>query len=688
MARAARTLARLPVLVRLLFAMVAVNVAAYATLRICFWVANYEASANAARADVLAALYLGLKFDLRLTLLLCLPLALFGWIRWFDPARSRPARAAWIGYFAAAQSIVLLLYLVDFGHYGYLHVRLNAGLLEHLTPVAVASQMAWETYPVLPALLGWLLLSGGYAWIVRALARRSLEPVTEPLGKWPKRAALGTLAVCYILGVWGAWSLYPLRWSVAYFAGNEAVAALALNPVLFLADTMPNRSRTYDTRKVREHYADMASLLGIKDPRPQDLDFARYVTPSKPTARYNLVVIHMESLAAFKLGIFGNPLNATPHFDAIARDGILFTNFFVPQGPSARSVFTMLTGIPDLNPIRTASRNPLLVSQHTLVNALDGYDKFYFLNGSATWGNIRGLLANNIPDLRMFEEGDYDAPYDDTWGVSDLVLFEKAHATFIAAREPFFAFIQTSGNHRPYTIPNDRRGFELAQMDDAALRANGFDNLAAYNGLRLLDHALESFFARARRSPYFQRTVFVMYGDHGVASPTATPWAKIGLTAYHVPLVIYAPWMFEQGRRIDFTASLPDLLPTQLSLLGVPYLNTGMGRDLLALGPNDPHFSMIGETGVLDDEFFLRVLPGETHLFRYRSEAPAQDVNALYPEKAATLRRQQEALYETTLYLLHHNPPRAHAPGAVSERRAASIRAPARAADRGARMTE
>jgi phosphoglycerol transferase MdoB-like AlkP superfamily enzyme len=351
-------------------------------------------------------------------------------------------------------------------------------------------------------------------------------------------------------------------------------------------------------------------------------------------------------------------------------------------------VFTMLTGIPDMNPHRTASRNPLLVSQHTLVNALDGYEKYYFLNGSATWGNIRGLLANNIPDLRMFEEGDFDAPYDDTWGVSDLVLFEKAHETFSAAREPFFAFIQTSGNHRPYTIPKDRRGFELAEMDGAALRANGFDDLAAYNSLRLLDYSLESFFARARRSPYFQRTVFVMYGDHGVVSPIPTPWEKLGLTGNHVPLVIYAPWMFEQGRRIDFAASLPDVLPTHLGLLGVPYRNTSLGRDLLALGPEDPHFAMIGETGVLDDEFLLRVQPGGTHLYRYRSETPTRDVHEQFPEKVAELRRLQEALYETTLYLLYHNPPRAHAPDRVRVQRTASTPSTAKSPGRSVKMTK
>jgi phosphoglycerol transferase MdoB-like AlkP superfamily enzyme len=663
MAGAVRIVARLPALARFLVALTAINCAAYAALRLCFWAAFHQATAGAAWGDVLKALYLGFKFDLRLALLLGLPLALLGWMRWFDPARSRLARIAWIGYFAVAQCIVFLLYFVDFGHYVYLHMRLNASLVEHLAPVSVAAQMAWETYPVVRVLLGLALFGFGHAWILRGIARRTLQSTSAPLASWPRRAALGGLAVLYFLGIWGAWSLYPLRWSVAYFAANEAVAALALNPVLFLADTLPNRSRPYDAAKVREHYPYMASLLGIREPHTRDLDFARYVAPpAAPAAPLNLVVIHMESLAAFQLGTFGNPLNASPHFDAIARQGVLFTNFFVPQGPTARSVFTMLIGIPDLNPRRTASRNPLLVSQHTLVNALRGYDKFYFLGGSATWGNIRGLLANNISDLRMFEEGDYDAPYDDTWGVSDLALFEKAHQTFDAASGPFFAFLQTSGNHRPYTIPQDRRGFEPVQVDGAALRANGFGSLAAYNGLRLLDYALGTFFARARHSAYFARTVFVLYGDHGVVSPTPSPWESLALTGHHVPLVIYAPWMFKEGRRIEFIGSLPDVLPTSLGLLGVPYLNTGLGRDLLALGPQDPHFSLIGETGVLDDEFLLRVLPGGAHLYRYRSAAAAQDVHEQYPERVAALRRLHEALYETAKYLPYRNPARAHAP--------------------------
>ena len=78
-----------------------------------------------------------------------------------------------------------------------------------------------------------------------------------------------------------------------------------------------------------------------------------------------------------------------------------------------------------------------------------------------------------------------------------------------------------------------------------------------------------------------------MYGDHGNPSDQPTAWEQLRLTGYHVPLVIYAPGLIKGARRIDFTASLTDSLPTSLGLLGVPYLNTGLGRDTVATAAED-----------------------------------------------------------------------------------------------------
>src|SRR5204863_978217 len=186
-----------------------------------------------------------------------------------------------------------------------------------------------------------------------------------------------------------------------------------------------------------------------------------------------------------------------------------------------------------------------------------------FLGGSANWSNIRGMLAHNIPGLRIFEEGSYEAPVVDVWGISDEDLLLAANNVFRSARRPFFAIVQTSGNHRPYTIPKRTHGFSLAHVSEEMLRANGFESEEEYNGFRFLDHSLGVFFEKARQQPYFANTIFVMYGDHGTrtGAPAATlTLGDLSLAVYHVPLLIYAPGLFGP-RRIDTAARHVDILP-------------------------------------------------------------------------------------------------------------------------------
>jgi phosphoglycerol transferase MdoB-like AlkP superfamily enzyme len=304
-----------------------------------------------------------------------------------------------------------------------------------------------------------------------------------------------------------------------------------------------------------------------------------------------------------------------------------------------------------------------MVRQHTLVNALAEHERFYFLGGSASWGNIRGLLSQSIERLQVSEEGDYASERADVWGIIDHALFEHAHAALAKSKGPFFAFIQTSGNHRPYTIPDaNRRGFELTlKMDPAALQAAGFDSLAAYNGLRFLDHAIGHYFDMARKSPYFANTVFVLYGDHGNPSASPIPYERLGLTGYHVPMLIIAPGI-PAGERNSAVASLVDLLPTALGVMKVGHVNKTLGRDLLTERPAARRFALVPH-GVLTDDYFLQVSPqGGSHLYAYRSNDPLTDVQDRLPDTAKELRRLREGLYQLSLYLLHHNAPQPHSP--------------------------
>ncbi len=664
-----RAFRRLPRRIRFGLVVIGLNVLILTLFRLIFWVVFRPTAQEAPGSDFLWALYVGFKFDLRLSLLICLPVLALSWIPGLNFVRSSIAKRIWLVYFVAMTAFLILTYFVDLAHYGYLHDRLNASAIEHILSPEIALQFIWETYPVIPGILVLVLLSVGFGWLVNRFAYREPREDVNPLTRWAKVTTISVALILYGFGIYGKWSRYPLRWSEAYFSTNPFISALAMNPVLFFFDTLEYKTTRFDEEAVRKHYDLVANLLGVDNPDPATLNFSRYVRPKeKLPGRPNIVLIHLESFAGFKVGALGNALNPTPHFDSIARNSLLFSNFFVTRPPTARAVFTLMFGIPDIHSPHSASRNPLIVRQHTIVNALDGYKYLYFLGGSATWGNIRAILAHNIAGLQIFEEGDFSESPDDVWGISDLHLLEEANRVLRVQDKPFFALIQTAGNHRPYTIPKDKRDFEEVDMDEAKLQENGFDSLEAYNGMRFLDYSLGHFFRLASKEDYFKRTIFCLYGDHGTVATRQIPWDTLSLTMHHVPFAVYAPGYISEGRTIGTTASLVDVLPTVFGLIGVPHVNKTLGRDLLIARPKDKHFAFIDSLyrGVLNDEFFLLVDPGGVQrLYRYRSDTPLEDVSGKYPSEAAEMAGLCQAIRETSRYLLYHNPP-ANLP-AVSE---------------------
>lgn len=626
---------------------------------------------NVEAGELSSALWVGAKFDLRLALIVAAPLLVLGALPWLDPRRGRRVRRAWWAFLVAAGVLLSIFYAFDLGNYDYLHQRITAEVIDQALSPAIAAQMVWETYPVVPALLGFVAFGWAWAWLLRRFAFAELDlPEGDPSRRW----RWGGYVVLFALlagGIYGKLSWYPLRWSDAFVHESPFATALALNPVLFFADSIPDREVPYDEERLREHYAELAHLLEVDHPDRETLEFGRTLRPTvHPPNGRNLVIIHLESFAGFQTGVLGEALNPSheldpsPRFDALCQEGRLYTDFIVPRGPTSRSVWAMVTGVPDMNVLRSASRNPRIVPQHTLIEALEGYEKYYFLGGSATWANIRGLLAHNIPGLKIWEEGSYDTARGDVWGVSDLAMFEEAARVLGEEEEPFFCFLQTSGNHRPYTIPEDRRDFEVVEGVGAdLLLSNGFPSLEAYNGFRFLDYSLGCFFDLAREHGFYEDTVFMMYGDHGVPAPHGIAWESLGLAVLHVPLLLVAPGLVEGGERAEFVTSSVDLLPTALSLLGVSGWNQGLGRDLLVERAPEEHFAFY-QYGLLDDEYCLHVDSARrASLSRYRGAEPLKDLSALEPEVFETMLRRYEGLEEWCFYMLYHNQPREHPGG-------------------------
>ncbi|MCZ6729482.1 MAG: LTA synthase family protein [SAR324 cluster bacterium] len=658
----------IPRRIRFATALIVLNLILYSAFRLIFLAMFAPQSSPVDAGTVLRAFSIGFRFDMRLAVLVVLPVLLLSWLPGLNLLVGRMGRRIWLGYLAAVAVGAVWVFLMDLGHYGYLQSRLNATVLQLLESPMISLEMAWQSYPVVWGGLGLVLFALGYWWLLRRLARWTLDSAGRSPGWWRRGLVIALFTGMLLLGLYGKLAYYPLRWSEAFFTPHPLATALALNPVLYFYDTLKFPEKDFSEEEVRKYYEAVADYLGVRARDAQRLQFDRKVVPSGGLpGDPNVVVIFLESFSAYKVGAFGNPLGATPNFDAVAKRGLLFKNFFVPSTGTARSIFTALFGIPDVTLGSTSSRNPLLVDQDTIITAFKGYDKLYFIGGSANWGNIRGVLAYNIPELRIYEEGDYDAPHNDVWGVSDLRLFGEANK-ILAARsgKPFFAIIQSAGNHRPYTIPEDNGGYQWLDPQVDNIQRRGFLSVQEFNAFRFLDHSLGHFLRSAEKEPYFQNTVFVIFGDHGVpgfAEHLPSGYGKHQLTQHQVPLLIYAPGLIGKGRIIETVASEMDVLPTVASLLGKPYLNTTLGRDILDPDHNGRQGAFIlipyrnpAPIGFVDREFFFLIdSDGREKLYNYLSGNPEQELQERYPEIAREMSHLTRGIFETARYMLHKN---------------------------------
>ena len=643
------------------------------------------------RAAIPQALYIGLKFDARMAVFMTLPLAFF--LLWPslertvsgpEPRRGWPLSRrvlAWIiGLMTAG---AMLVYIFDFGFFFYLHQHIDMGANVFLEDPSESVRMVWQSYPVVLIALGFIAALYVYMKNFAGLLSIHQPCPIRPKGvfadgcsrKWRAFVTVCTLVMLFIVGYGQISSnLFPLRWSNAYFSADSNITLLAVNPIQNLYDTRNyGKAVPPNEKAAREAWPRMAAYLGVPE-GSAPLSYVRHVSGKAMAKRPNIVVIIMESLCWERTSLapsmpkeLGHDIDPTPFLKELAGRSLYFPNFYAPARTTARAVFTTVSGVPDVNHSGgTTSRNPKLVDQSTVLNEFKGYEKYYMIGGNANWANIRGMLQHNTSGLHLLEESSWEAPNTDVWGISDIALFRESIDVLSRSDQPFISVIQTASFHRPYTIPDDNEGFVIPEEPSKqALAWYGYENADEFRSLKLSDHALRRFFAKASQQPWFNDTVFVIFGDHGLNfnSTNITPAVRAcNLQAWHVPLLIYAPGgHVKPGVNENFHVQ-PDVLPTMASLAGLDYFTNTFGRDMLApdTAEDDAVFISSGDNTrfLLKDGYVYAIKPSGNALYRLdeqTADGKARDLSQEEPERAAAMHQQVMDFYYTAQWLLHNN---------------------------------
>ena len=632
---------------------------------------NYFSAPASADNNLTSSYILGFRYDLRYVTIVMMITLLFSYIKPLNPFDKKLGKQIAIITWMLFSSLLLFFYTADFIHYAYVHQRLNASILSYIDNPLISMQMMWQSYSIITIIIIFLVVE----WVLYKFISFTyqLSDKYERTGSQFKNII--TQTIFFIILLYAAigniiykGGQYPLRWSNAYSLGSDYKANVALNPMQSFFSTLNFRSSKIDTDLIKKNYSVIADYLTIpsNEQDAQNLQFARIHNPVnnnlEASTIKNVVLVICESFSAYKSSMMGNPLNTTPYFNDMKKQGVYFNRAFSPAYGTARGVWAVLTGTPDVLEGKTSSRNPLAVDQHSIIADFKNYEKYYFLGGSASWANIRGVLTNNISDLKIFEQGSYQSSEIDVWGISDKNLFLEANKTLSKNTKPFFAIIQTADNHRPYTIPaEDLKVFVKKTVPKDSLLKFGFENNEEYNAFRYTDFCIEQYIEAAKKEKYFNETLFVFIGDHGIKGDAGTMLPKSfteqGLTNMHVPLLFYAPSIL-QPKEYSIPVSQLDVLPSIASLCNIPYTNTTMGKNVFITVQQKNNAIFLyddfnQQIGVLNNEFY----------YGYQLKNPSKPIfeSALNNEvvKNDSVQKQMDILtktiYETAKYMLIHN---------------------------------
>ena len=506
--------------------------------------------------------------------------------------------------------IVFFFFAADFGNFSYNKTRLNASALNFFEDASISLAMLWQSYPIFWMVMGLVVAVLFFRWMYHR-THWTVIARTDGRGIPYRRKWFYVSVALLIIFIYGSASTSSLKWRKAFELNDNFKSYLSLNPLQNFFTTLRFRRPQFNESKARENFSVMADWMSLPD--KEKFSYRREIFPEAKAleSKPNVVLVMCESFSMYKSSMSGNLLNTTPYFNSMADSGIFFEKCFSPHFSTARGLFALLTGIPDVQLSKFSTRNETALQQHTIINNFEGYDKMYFLGGSPEFNNFHGLLKN-IDGLQMHTEGTFRSPKMNVWGISDKNLFLEANRIFKKQQRPFFAIIQTADNHRPFMIPDEDDDFEKVMVSRDTLRKFGFESIDEYNSFRYSDYCFKKFIESAKAESYFHNTIFVFIGDHGVSGNASATypsvWTDQRLSDEHVPLLFYAPYLLAPQKRKEVVSQI-DVLPTIAGMVQQPYVNTTLGRDLLHPGKQNNYAFIIyhdeGRIGVVTDTYYF-----------------------------------------------------------------------------------
>lgn len=537
----------------------------------------------------------------------------------------------WLGHLPLAVAITtwwylavwFLLVLLEVSTPQFIYeydTRPNRLYVEYLKHPHEVFGMLWKGYK--GVVIGGLLLLAGLEWIAYLLL--SLAATDAPMVWWLRPIVTLIAAALTFLAIRGTLSHRPINPSSVAYCGDSMLNTLPLNSlysVLYAIYSMKNErsaSDVYGKMPDDEMNDIVKACAGIQASSADIPTLHMHMPPQKRERPLNVVMIIEESLGAQYVGNLGGA-NLTPCLDQLATEGWNFARAYATGTRSVRGLEAIVAGFPPTISDAALRLSGAQSNFFTMAQVLkqQGYRSRFIYGGEAHFDNMKSFfLGNGFDDL--YDRPTFSNPvFTGTWGVSDEDMFNQIdHLLSSPPNEPTFTLAFSVTNHSPWEYPSGR----INPVGEPA---------SVENSVRYADWAIGQFFDKAKRSDYWENTVFLIAADHDSRVFGAN---LVPLRHFHIPALILGAGV--TPRRDERIISQIDLPPTLLSLMGIQAEHPMIGHDLTRNGGGRAMMQYGENYGYLKDDALL-VLEPHREPSQYRYTAPeTYNTNAIDPALA------------------------------------------------------
>ncbi|MFH4968922.1 sulfatase-like hydrolase/transferase [Gaetbulibacter sp. M240] len=500
-----------------------------------------------------------------------------------------------ITYFGFSLGL-LIIYFSFFGELTFwdeFHRRYNFIAVDYLIYTYEVVQNINQSYPLPFLISGIILMVAISLFIVYKLGYFHRTFQSETVFTTKSMAVLPWMAILLL-------NAFYIKNSHADFSDNRYNNELAKSGIYAFFAAFKNNELPYSEfyktipkaeayNMVKESYAHSRDSFI----NPEAKAIYRYVKNNPidtlPPKRPNVIFICIESLSADFMQTFGNTEGITPTLDSLANSSsYFFKNLYATGTRTVRGMEAITLSIPP-TPGRSIVKRENNKNLYTIGEVFKekGYTRNFFYGGDGYFDNMntffggngfniidrgRGFLLDDSIKTTRTNIEDNEVTFENAWGVCDMDLYrkvikeaDKSYSDSI----PFFDFVMTTSNHKPFTYPE-------GEIDiPSGTGRNG--------AVKYTDYAIKEFLKLAKEKPWYDNTVFVIMSDHCASS--AGRW-ELDIKNYRIP-AFFVNLPKTMPKQVFTLASQIDIFPTLFACLGWNYNSNFFGKDILSMPKED-----------------------------------------------------------------------------------------------------